>query len=512
MTDIIRVRRKNWAYLEVDAEPSVLAELREHFSFMVPGYQYMPAYRNGTWDGKIRLLDWRARTLYHGLYDKVLEFANAKGRDYSVVPEMNDYFGMIGSEQEVDRSEIEQFISDLTLTGGGKPITPHDYQVDAVVKAINEKRLVLLSPTASGKSLIIYLTLRWILAHEHEHEGRKIALIVPTTSLVKQMYGDFEDYSEFDEGFDVSDHCHMLYSGKEKKFQEQVLITTWQSFIKFPKTRFQQFGAIFGDEAHTFKAKSLATIMENMVNASWRVGTTGTLDGIDVNILVLTGLFGPVHRVISTKKLMDEGRVSNLDIKVLMLQYPEDLRKGASKASYHDEISFINNYKPRNEFIKKLALDQDGNTLVTFRMVEHGKKLYEMISESAHKKRKIFFVAGETDVDTREEVRKITEKETDAIIIASLGVFSTGINIKNLHNIIFAAPKKSQVKVLQSIGRGLRLSDDGRTTTLYDIADDLHWKKRRNYTLNHAAERLKMYASEKFKFKVYEIPIGNRSK
>ena len=114
------------------------------------------------------------------------------------------------------------------------------------------------------------------------------------------------------------------------------------------------------------------------------------------------------------------------------------------------------------------------------------------------KDRKLFYVSGETDVDTRESVREITEREKNAIIVASIGTFSTGINIRNLHNIIFASPSKSQIRVLQSIGRGLRKSDDGRVTELYDISDDLSWKTKKNYTLDHAAERIKIYSREKF--------------
>jgi superfamily II DNA or RNA helicase len=130
-----------------------------------------------------------------------------------------------------------------------------------------------------------------------------------------------------------------------------------------------------------------------------------------------------------------------------------------------------------------------------------------MISDRAHRRRKIFFVSGSTDVDTREQIRSITENEKNAIIVASLGTFSTGINIRNLHNIIFASPSKSQIRVLQSIGRGLRKSEDGRDTILFDIADDLHWKKNKNYTLNHAAERIKIYTKEKFNYKIYEVNI-----
>jgi superfamily II DNA or RNA helicase len=205
---------------------------------------------------------------------------------------------------------------------------------------------------------------------------------------------------------------------------------------------------------------------------------------------------------------MDKGALAELSIDVLLLKYNDEYCRLINKAKYQDEIDFIVKHEPRNRLISNLALDQDGNTLVLFQLVEkHGKPLYSMIADKAHKRRKVFFVAGSTDVDTREKIREITEKEKNAIIVASLGTFSTGINIRNLHNIIFASPSKSQIKVLQSIGRGLRKSDDGRITKLYDIADDLHWKANKNYTLNHAAERIKIYTKERFNYKIYEITL-----
>jgi superfamily II DNA or RNA helicase len=192
----------------------------------------------------------------------------------------------------------------------------------------------------------------------------------------------------------------------------------------------------------------------------------------------------------------------------LILKYKEELCKEVSKLKYQEELDFIVRYSPRNSFIANLALDQKGNTLILFNYVEkHGKPLHSLLLERINSNRKLFYVSGETDVDTREKVREITEKEKNAIIVASIGTFSTGINIRNLHNIIFASPSKSQIRVLQSIGRGLRKSEDGRDTKIYDIVDDLHWKTNKNYTLQHAAERIKIYSKERFNYKLWDINI-----
>lgn len=288
----------------------------------------------------------------------------------------------------------------------------------------------------------------------------------------------------------------------------RIFCSTWQSIYKQTTPWFQRFGMVVGDEAHNFKAKSLVSILTKCKEAEYRFGTTGTLDGSQVHKLVLEGHFGPSYKVTSTKNLMDSGALADLKINVLLLKYAAEFCQKIVKEKYPQEVDFLVGHEKRNKFISNLALDQDGNTLVLFQFVEkHGKPLYKMICDKAHRRRKVFFVSGATDVDTREEVRRITEKEKDAIIVASLGTFSTGVNIRNIHNIIFASPSKSQVKILQSIGRGLRKSDDGRTTTLFDIADDLHWKQKKNYTLKHAAERIKLYSSEKFDYKIYEIDI-----
>ena len=498
--DLIKIKKKNEAFLEIITEPSIEHELAEHFCFFVPGYKFMPAYKNRMWDGKIRLYDLRKKTLYTGLFQYIKEFADARQYDIELD---NGTYGMPGAKNLID---IPALLNELTLTAGGNKITPRDYQLEALEHALSNSQSLLLSPTASGKSLIIYMAIRFFL----EASDQSILLIVPTTSLVEQMYSDFADYSQFDE-WNVEENCHKIYAGREKyNIPNRVVITTWQSIYKEKSEWFQPFGMVVGDEAHSFKAKSLTAILEKCTECKFRMGTTGTLDGTQTHQLVLEGLFGPVHKVTTTKKLMDSNDLAQLDINILLLKYADEFCK--VKRDYQAEMDFIVKYEPRNNFISNLAMDSVGNTLILFQYVDkHGKPLHNMLTDKFKKMdiidRRLFYVSGETDVDTREEIRAITENESDAIIVASMGTFSTGINIKRLHNIIFASPSKSQIRVLQSIGRGLRKSSDGINTKVYDIADDLHWKSRKNYTLVHAAERIKIYSKEKFDYKLYDINI-----
>ena len=264
---------------------------------------------------------------------------------------------------------------------------------------------------------------------------------------------------------------------------------------------------MFGDEAHQYKSKSLTNILHKCVTTPYRIGTTGTLDGTQTHKLVLEGLFGRVQKVTTTKDLMESKQLAELSIFNIILEYPAELRKAAKGFDYQTEMDFIVQHEPRNKFIRNLALKQTKNTLVLFQYVEkHGQVLHEMLTEKAPD-RKIFFVWGGTDTEQREEIRALTEQQEDAIIVASYGTFSTGINIKNLHNIIFASPSKSRIRNLQSIGRGLRTSGTKTTCDLFDIADDLSWKSKKNYTLLHMIERIKIYNEEQFNYKLVKVQI-----
>lgn len=483
----IRLEKVNEAYIRVISERNISQELSDYFTFYVPGYQFTPAYKSRYWDGKIRLLDLRTMLIYRGLIAYIEKFCEERKYTLDIDIELRTtkIFSLV---------EAKEFVDTLKL-----PHEVRDYQLNSFVHAIRNKRLMLLSPTASGKSLIIYLIIRHL-----QIENSRGLLIVPTTSLVEQMYKDFEDY-----GYDSEQYCHRQYSGKEKHTNKFLTITTWQSIYKNPQEYFEQFDFVVGDEAHQFKAKSLATIMSGCTNAGYRIGCTGTLDGTQTHRLVLEGLFGPVFQATTTKELMDSKHLAEFKIKCLILKYPETVCKQSRDWDYNTEVDYIVLNKARNEFIKNLVLSLEGNTLILFQFVEkHGRDLHSLIKEHT-KNRHVFFVYGGTDVEVRESIRSITEKEKDAIIVASYGTFSTGVNIRNLHNIVFASPSKSRIRNLQSIGRGLRIGDNKEEATLFDIADDFRIGKHTNYTLKHFVERVKIYDDEKFNYKFYNIDLKN---
>ena len=493
-TRYLIIDKENEVYLKIEAEADIRRELGEYFTFEVPGYKFMPQYRNRVWDGKIRLFSYATGKIYAGLYPYIQNWC--KENNVHIVD------GTKIKETKVDDKKVDDLIKALKL-----PHEVRDYQREAFKYSVEKDRCLLVSPTASGKSLIIYLMVIFNLLRLKDTKQDKILIIVPTTSLVEQLFKDFIDY-----GYNSERNVHRIYQGHEKETNKRVIISTWQSVYNLPKKWFNQFGMIIGDEAHLFKAMSLTKLMTKLEKCKYRVGLTGTLDGSKTHKLVLEGLFGAVNKVVSTSELIETGKLADLKIMCLVLQHDQTARHFLKEKSYQEEMEYLVSNEKRNKYIRNLATSLNGNTLCLFQYVEkHGKNLYETIRERATDKQ-VFYVHGGVDTEQREKIREITEKSDNAIIVASYGTFSTGINIRNLHNIIFASPSKSRIRNLQSIGRGLRLKDDNSAATLYDIADDISYKGKANYTLHHFKERINIYNSEDFNYEIHNVELNNGTK
>ena len=481
------ITKKNDVYVHVKCDRGIAMELSEHFTFGVPGAKFMPSYRGGFWDGKIRLFDTKTNLIYFGLRFELARFAESRGYKFS----------LFDNSIDITKDDVNDFIKHLKV-----PLEVRDYQLDAVYHAIKHSRALLVSPTASGKSLMIYCLIRYCTLKQQK-TGKKTLLLVPTIQLVSQMFKDFQVY-----GFDAESNCHMITSGKDKDADKPIYISTWQSVYKMKRDYFAQFNAVFVDEAHLAKAKSLSTIMEKLTDCPYRFGLTGTLDGKETNRLTLSGLFDVPKNVTTTKKLMDSGTIAKLKVNCLVLNHSKEDKKIARIIkTYQEECDYLVLNKSRNLFISKLATTLKGNTLVLFQYVEkHGVPLTEQIRGMTDKE--VMYVSGITKSDEREDIREFAEKsDDDVIIVASNGTFSTGINIRNIHNIIFAFPSKSQIRILQSIGRGLRTHDSKDVCNVYDIADDIKTGKRKNYTMNHFDERCNIYRDGEFNMSINVINI-----
>ena len=483
----MKISKINEVYLQLEVDDDLERELTDYFTFEVPGAKFMPHYRKKLWDGKIRLFSPHNGRIYVGLLPYIKEFCSRNSIEYIIEKGVEN-------ERNVIRESVRDFATSLRPKNGKKFIQFRDYQIDAIWHAIRTNRCLLLSPTASGKSLIIYTLVRY-----YHLMNLKTLILVPPTSLVEQMYSDFIDYGWKDE------YIHRVYAGHDKGSVKPVVISTWQSLYKLHRPYFAQYGCIIGDEAHLFKAKSLTDIMTRSGDCKYRFGLTGTLDGTQTHRLVLEGLFGKVTQVTTTKELMDNKTLAKLNIDCIVLKHTDEECKRIRKYTYAEELNYIVSHTKRNKFIENLCKTIKGNTLVLFQLVDkHGVLLYNELKKLD---KKVFFVYGGTTTETREKIRGIVEKEKDSLIIASYGTFSTGINIRNINNVVFASPSKSRVRVLQSIGRGLRQSKTKTSVKLFDVSDNVSYKSRQNFTYRHFNERLNIYKQENFNYEISRVKL-----
>lgn len=492
MSDVTIVK-KNEVYIKLKCEPHILYELSPYFTFQLEHAKYMKG-KNKYWNGEIRLLSVTTGEIFAGLLDRVIAKIKVLGYTYEF-----EHSKFYGAPFEVNGEITKEGVNGLmTALGKKSGIKPYEYQIAAVYECLRYNRKTIVSPTASGKSFCLYAISRYYLA-----KGLRVLCIFPTTTLIHQMYKDWIEY-----GFNSEDKIHMIYQGQNKISDKDVTFSSWQSIYKLDKTFYNDYDVIIVDEAHGVQAKSLTNIMKNAHNIKYRFGFTGTLSNNDnnkaPNELTITGLFGPSYKTVNTKELIEKGRASQLDIHCLVLKH--DPQKFFT---YEDEVQYLITNEKRNNYIKNLAISLKGNTLIMFSRVEtHGEVLYNMIKESVEDTRKVFFIHGGVEGSERESVRAIVEREDNAIIIASYQCYSTGVSIKNLHNTILAFPVKGSIRLLQTIGRGLRISKTKNKSVLYDIADDCG----KNYTLNHFTERVKIYLQENFEYQITTIPINNNKK
>lgn len=478
MEDIV-VYKIDETKMQLNCDRGIALELWDYFAFKAPNYQFHPKYKAKVWDGKIRLYNLNSGTIYNGLINELQNFSNVMEYTIHVPEEYNPIpFSVYEAQQEIEKFKL--------------PFSPRDYQLDAFIKAVRQQRGVIVSPTGSGKSLILYLLYR--------HYNLKTLIVVPTVSLVYQMKSDFVEY-----GADPAT-IHTEHAKSDDYQGQQLFISTWQSIYEHLPKFFHHFDVILGDEAHKFKATSLVSIMEKATKTRYRFGFTGTLNETQVHQLVLNGLFGNIIETTTTADLIDQKHLAELRIKSLILEYPAEDRKNVIKLDYHDEADWVVNNEKRTKFICNLALSLKGNTLVLFQYVDkQGKVLFDQLK--ANNTKEVFFVAGETEGQEREDIRNTIEQSDNAIIVASFGTFSTGINIKRLDNVIFAFAGRSKIRTLQSIGRVLRISEQKTKATLYDIVDDLKWKSKNNFLLEHYYERYQLYIEENFPVKSYTIQL-----
>jgi len=501
----LMIEKKSDVYISLIGETSLLYELQDIFTFYADGYKYHPKVKAKIWDGKIRLLKLLSKNrgeLYYGLLEDVIKFCRNRNYTFEIAEELK-------IKNIPTSAELEEYSKSINICSKNEPIQLRDYQTKGFIDSIQRKRCLLLSPTSSGKSAIIYTISKYLL-----EKNKRGLIIVPNVTLIQQLYNDFIDYSSAN-NWDTEKLVHKIFAGQDKNSPKELHLSTWQSLMNIKEqSHFEKYDFVIIDEAHGIKGTELTKILEKCIYADYRIGLTGTTDNVKANINTIIGLTGAINRLTTTKALMERSEVANLNIKCLILKYDEEIKKvfARKKIKYQDEMKYLVSNNKRNNFIKNLAFSLNSNTIILSHLVEsHGKVLYEMLCNSIHKKgRNIYFIHGGVDSKEREQIRQIMETESNAIIVASVQTMGTGVSIKNLHNIIFATNGKSSIRVLQSIGRVLRLHHSKESATVYDIVDDLSHKKNKNFTLQHFLERIKYYNSEQFEYELKNINFTNK--
>ena len=334
----------NETYCKVEAPDTVLYELNDLFSFYVPGFRYMPDYKNKIWDGKTRLFYIDSQMLMVGHVGKVVKFCQQNNISYSIDDKVKNQI----SNPDYDYDDVENFLNNLDLRlKNGKAISPYEEQRKAVHTALKTRRRLLISPTSSGKSLITFLILEYYMRNGINGQ---FLVTVPRVALVKQLYDNFLEYIH-DGCAMTPDDVHAIFASKEKTTNHKITIATWQGIYKMPKNWFKRFSVGICDEAHEAKSGSLQTIYRNLVNAKYKIGMTGTLDDSKLNPLIIEGLTGYTTHITKTKELMEQGKVAPLKIKTMFFKYSHDESFSIKKFTYTEEIKYIVHHEKRNRKI-----------------------------------------------------------------------------------------------------------------------------------------------------------------
>lgn len=501
-TTKIKFFNSNNNFVNFQADQDLVYELRSKFSFYAPSYKWDKRYKAGYWDGKISLINVKDRKVYAGLLPKIKQYLDEEGVEY----QDNSY---LVKGKPISFDQAKQFYVDKI---NGKFI-PHDEQVTSLQNCISLGRNIIIAPTSLGKSYIIHA-----LNAYYKFLNKRVLLIVDRAQLVLQLKKNFVE--EYDSG-----QFYTTSTIYDDNINTDVVITTWQSIVDNPKSWFEQFDVIIGDEVHKFKAKSLIKIVEMCDHIEYRHGFTATLDNDSkVDGLTLIGLFGSPFTATTLKKQIEKGISVRPIVYVVVIKYGirdrlqliSDIKDEIKKAQQQGkkntatipflvESKFIEQHEQRNQLIIQLAQKQVGNTLVAFKNESHGRLLYENLKKCIT--HPIFFSSATVSKDKRFAIQLEIEKLSQSTAAVSFGTFSTGINIPNLHNLIITSQLKSEITIPQLIGRMIRNFTGKNNANIIEICDDLSHNSKKNIFFTHFEHRMKFYLKNNFEIKTKVVTI-----
>ena len=462
----VRIDTENWEYLRT---------VKEFFSHYVEGYRHMDLYKSGQWDGRVSILNSMNRTIPYG---NLLELLKFNKREW---PELQ--YNMSDDVKKLFVGLPPYYKQNLKFT-------PYDYQDDCICACLKTGKGIIRSATASGKSLMISYVQKALWERNLMENG---IIIVPSIGLVTQFYEDMQDYG-----------INMDLVGRVgdtwKEWDRPITISTWQS-LNNNREQMERMDSIIVDEVHGAKAKVLGELLQLAPNARWRFGFTGTMPYQTLDCLQVQSYLGPVLKEYGAARLAKMGYIAEAFIKMVYIDY-NDKPKGT-----YNEIKDIVFHNPfRQGVIKDIIHNSDGNVLILVgKVADEGQALKEILqSDPKFQDYEIEFLSGKDSAKEREKWRKYMDnRDKRIVLIATYGIFQQGINIKSLRHLILASPFKSKVRVLQSIGRTLRLhADKDNGAIVWDICDTV------KYLTKHSDIRLKHYNIEEFDVTEYNIREG----
>ena len=497
MNEII-VRKIDNVYFKIECDFSQALELKEYLSCYAVNFQYHPKFKNRLWNGKVYFFSNKDYLLPIGLLPNLFRFS--KKFDYKIKLDLD-----INSLSNQYSDELIEKFCDQIKEDYKTKYELYDYQQEALIKCIKNKRGIAQIATGGGKSLIQFYLMQFLRS-----KNKKIMMIVPTVSLVNQMYSDFMDYG----WYDIDEYVEKLYSGEKPIYNKDVLITTWQSIYTRPQSFFEQYTAIIVDEVHNAKSLSINSIMKKCINADYKYGFTGTMPKEQSDVYNIIGYIGPVLYEQISKNLIDKGVLSQIAIANLLLKYPSDMVERNKNRIYNEEVNTICTYSERNKVFEYLFkhMEDKQNSIILCHLIDHLKLIESYLKNHLDSKYTIYIIYGDIKPSERELIRKTMNEKSNVILLGTYSCLSTGLNINKLHNVIFASSYKSRIKVLQSIGRGLRLHESKSKMILYDLVDDMTWTTRtgsigKNHIYKHWEERLKYYDEQGFKYMTREFKL-----
>lgn len=445
--------------------------------YFLPHARYSPAYRLGRWDGTQSFCTLGGRT-YLNLLDKILPILIKHGYELEILDHRKKHQFEF---QPID----ENFLSDRTWPAGHRfetqPIVLRDYQVQAINECINNVQGIIMAPTSSGKTIITSS-----LSKLAERYGRTI-VIVPNKNLVMQTEEDYRNI-----GLDVG-----VLFGDRKEYHRTHTICTWQSLNILDKKSkdaldddqlavfLDNLVAVICDEVHMVKNMGILhnLLTQTFANVPIRWGLTGTIPEEEYNQISLYSAIGPLVGRLTAKELQEQGHLAKCHVNILCTQ------DNAVYTDYQSELKYLTTNKVRLEWLAEKIQDiaKTGNTLVLIDRIETGEILSALISNAT-------FISGQVKSTKRKEAYKEINLADNAIMIATYGTTSTGISINRIFNLVLLEPGKSFVRVIQSIGRGLRKADDKDAVEIYDISSSCKFSNR------HLVKRKKFYKEVQYQF------------